>query len=46
VTPLAAKALDFCDRNPLYAYVRYCLANVIELERLDDGGDQLHPIDS
>ena len=39
---LAAEALDLGDGQSLHADVGQRLAHVVELERLDDGGDQLH----
>jgi hypothetical protein len=34
--------MDLRDRNPLNSNIRNGLSNFIQLERLDDGGDQLH----
>ena len=42
VTLLAAKALHFRDGKAVHADVGECLTNFIELERLDDGNNQLH----
>src|ERR1700733_9694090 len=34
--------MHFGDRHPLSADIRHRLPNFVQLERLDDGGDQLH----
>src|ERR1700733_4559863 len=39
---LSAKSLHFRDRETLYAEWRKCLADIVKLEGLDDGHDQLH----
>ena len=46
VALLAAEALDLGDGNALHADLGQRLAHVVELERLDDGGDQLHGVGS
>jgi hypothetical protein len=42
MTALAAVPVDFRDCNALNANVRHGLADFVQLEGLDDGGDQLH----
>src|SRR5690606_25826485 len=42
VALLAAEALDLGDRDALHADRRQALADLVELERLDDCGDQFH----
>jgi hypothetical protein len=42
VTPLTAEALYFRDRYALDAQIRQGLPYVVELERLDNGGNQFH----
>jgi hypothetical protein len=39
---LPAEALDLGDGDALHADLRERLAHVVQLERLDDGSDQLH----
>src|SRR5262249_28652896 len=39
---LPAVTLDFADRHALHAKRRQRFANLIELERLDDGRDEFH----
>src|SRR6516225_8914478 len=41
---LPAESLDLGDGNPLHADSRQCLANFVELERLDDGGNEFHGV--
>jgi hypothetical protein len=42
VAMLPAVPLNFCDGDALNADIRYRLSNLVQLERFDDGGDQLH----
>src|SRR5664279_237175 len=42
VTLLPAESLDLGDGDSLHADCRKGLADLVELERLDDGGDELH----
>src|SRR5665213_2646492 len=42
MTFLAAEALDLGDGDSLDADRRQCLADLVELERLDDGSDKFH----
>src|SRR5262245_8689420 len=42
VALLPPEALDLGDRNPLHADARQRLAHLVELERLDDGGNEFH----
>ena len=42
VALLAAETLDLGDGDALHADPRQGLADLVELERLDDGGDKLH----
>jgi len=44
VALLTAEALDLGNGNSLYAVLGQRLTNVVELEWLDDGGDELHPV--
>src|SRR6185312_17385341 len=39
---LASETLDLGDGDAVDAHFRKRLAHVVELERLDDGGDQFH----
>jgi len=39
---LAAKALDLGDRQTRRAHISQRLADFLEFERLDDGGDLFH----
>ena len=39
---LSSEALDFCDSDPLNSDGRKGLADLVQLERLDDCGDQFH----
>ena len=39
---LTAKAFDFSNSDTLHANLREGLADLIQLERLDDGGDEFH----
>src|SRR3954452_12202548 len=42
VAPLPAEALDLADRQPRDPDQLERVLDVVELERLDDGGDELH----
>jgi hypothetical protein len=42
VALLATEALDLGDGDPLHTDGRQCFAHFVELERFDDGCDQLH----
>src|SRR5690606_38791441 len=46
VALLPAVALHLADRHPQHAELFERGADVVESERLDDGGDQLHDVDS